>query len=256
MKKMCFFYKYFLFILFRFYQLGKLERKIRNLLKRQEDIDAATKEKKIQLWEINGHIKKVWLWKVANSKIFKKKSICFFQLEKEINTLQETQSTEQIYSEQLLKSRDDIKKLENQLEVVQKRCGEAMSENTNLRGSIDHLLLERYVLFKKLFPNTKFLWCKRRQREKESRFQWKHFNILSEKQSLFELMLNNLNEHLFFFINQFGNTIGLSAVGGRMNGAAVVVEAVVVEAAVVVVEVFESFGNLIGAKVKLSTKFG
>lgn len=69
---------------------------------------------------------------------------CFvFQLEKEIKAIQENQSTEQIYSEQLLKSRDDIKKLENQLEVVQKRCGEAMSENTNLRGSIDHLLLER-----------------------------------------------------------------------------------------------------------------
>lgn len=62
--------------------------------------------------------------------------------------MQETQSTEQIYSEQLLKSRDEIKKLENQLEVVQKRCGEAMSENTNLRGSIDHLLLERLVFIK------------------------------------------------------------------------------------------------------------
>lgn len=70
-----------------------------------------------------------------------------FKLEKEIKTIQENQSTEEIYSEQLLKSRDDIKKLENQLEVVQKRCGEAMSENTNLRGSIDHLLLERWVTF-------------------------------------------------------------------------------------------------------------
>lgn len=58
------------------------------------------------------------------------------------------------------------------------------------------------------------------------------------------------------FFNQFGNTIGFSPVGGRMKGAAVVVEAVVVEAAVVVVEVFESSGNLMGAKVKLSTKFG
>lgn len=35
------------------------ERKIRNLLKRQEDIEATTKEKKVQLWELNGHIKKV-----------------------------------------------------------------------------------------------------------------------------------------------------------------------------------------------------
>lgn len=64
-------------------------------------------------------------------------------MEKEIKAIQENQSTEQIYSEQLLKSRDDIKKLENQLEVVQKRCGETMSENASLRGSIDHLLLER-----------------------------------------------------------------------------------------------------------------
>lgn len=92
---------------------------------------------------------------------FLRKNQFSLQLEKEINTLQETQSTEQIYSEQLLKSRDDIKKLENQLEVVQKRCGEAMSENTNLRGSIDHLLLERCVLFYKLFLNTNFLGYKR-----------------------------------------------------------------------------------------------
>lgn len=122
--------------------LFKTERKIRTLLKRQDDIEAATKEKKIQLWELNGHIKKVlevfhrfWFQQLIE---FQK-----FQLEKEIKALQESQSTEQIYSEELLKSRDDIKKLENQLEVVQKRCGEAMSENTNLRGSIDHLLLER-----------------------------------------------------------------------------------------------------------------
>lgn len=101
---------------------------------------------------------------------FLRKNQFSLQLEKEINTLQETQSTEQIYSEQLLKSRDDIKKLENQLEVVQKRCGEAMSENTNLRGSIDHLLLERCVLFYKLFLNTNFLGYKRRHKEKEFSF--------------------------------------------------------------------------------------
>lgn len=59
--------------------------------------------------------------------------------------MQEKQSTEQLYSEQLLKVRGEIEKLENQLDVVQKRCGEVMSENTNLRSSIDHLLLERSV---------------------------------------------------------------------------------------------------------------
>lgn len=59
--------------------------------------------------------------------------------------MQETQSTEQLYSKQLLKVRNEIEKLENQLDVVQKRCGEVMSDNTNLRSTIDHLLLERSV---------------------------------------------------------------------------------------------------------------
>lgn len=57
--------------------------------------------------------------------------------------MRENQSTEQNYSEQLLRGRSEILKLENQLDVVQKRCGDIMSENTNLRSSIDHLLLER-----------------------------------------------------------------------------------------------------------------
>lgn len=43
----------------------------------------------------------------------------------------------------MCKIQNDILKLENQLDVVNKRCGEVTSENTNLRSSIDHLLLER-----------------------------------------------------------------------------------------------------------------
>lgn len=57
--------------------------------------------------------------------------------------MKETQSTEESYSGQILKGRSEIFKLENQLDVVQKRCGVVMSDNTNLRSSIDHLLLER-----------------------------------------------------------------------------------------------------------------
>lgn len=57
--------------------------------------------------------------------------------------MKETLSTEESYSDQLLKGHSEIFKLENQLDVVQKRCGAVMSENTNLRSSIDHLLLER-----------------------------------------------------------------------------------------------------------------
>lgn len=65
------------------------------------------------------------------------------QCEKQIKILQENQSTEKLYNEQICKVQKDIRKLENQLDVVNKRCGEVMSENANLRSFIDHLLLER-----------------------------------------------------------------------------------------------------------------
>lgn len=65
------------------------------------------------------------------------------QMEKQIQQLHENQSTEKLYSEQIDKVQNDIRKLENQLDVVNKRCGDVMSENANLRAFIDHLLLER-----------------------------------------------------------------------------------------------------------------
>lgn len=64
-------------------------------------------------------------------------------MEKQIQQLHENQSTEKLYSEQIDKVQNDIHKLENQLDVVNKRCGDVTSENSNLRAFIDHLLLER-----------------------------------------------------------------------------------------------------------------
>lgn len=43
----------------------------------------------------------------------------------------------------MCKVQKGIQKLENQLDVVNKRCGEVMAENAGLRAQIDHLLLER-----------------------------------------------------------------------------------------------------------------
>lgn len=48
-----------------------------------------------------------------------------------------------MYTDQMQRVRSEIEKLENQLNVVQKRCGDVMSDNASLRASIDHLLLER-----------------------------------------------------------------------------------------------------------------
>lgn len=65
------------------------------------------------------------------------------QIEKQIAGLKQNQSAEKLYNEQMCKSQQNIQKLENQLDVVNKRCGEVMAENTSLRARIDHLLLER-----------------------------------------------------------------------------------------------------------------
>lgn len=78
-----------------------------------------------------------------NKKNSKQKITSFLKLEKEIKSQNEGQSTEQMYTDQMQRVRSEIEKLENQLNVVQKRCGDVMSDNASLRASIDHLLLER-----------------------------------------------------------------------------------------------------------------
>lgn len=64
-------------------------------------------------------------------------------MEKQIVTLKQNQSTEKLYNEEMAKVQKSIHKLENQLDVVNKRCGEVTTENAALREHIDHLLLER-----------------------------------------------------------------------------------------------------------------
>lgn len=51
--------------------------------------------------------------------------------------------TEKKYKEEIFKAQAGILKLENQLDVVNKKCGEVMAKNANLRQVIDHILLER-----------------------------------------------------------------------------------------------------------------
>lgn len=65
------------------------------------------------------------------------------KIEKQITALKQNQSTEKLYNEEMCRVQKSIQKLENQLDVVNKRCGEVMAENAGLRAHIDHLLLER-----------------------------------------------------------------------------------------------------------------
>ncbi len=51
--------------------------------------------------------------------------------------------TEKKYKEEIFKAQTGILKLENQLDVVNKKCGDVMAKNASLREVIDHILLER-----------------------------------------------------------------------------------------------------------------
>lgn len=65
------------------------------------------------------------------------------QLEKKIEQLQQNQITEKNYKEKILKGQRTIFKLENQLDVFSKKSDEVVNEISNLRQSIDHMLLDR-----------------------------------------------------------------------------------------------------------------
>lgn len=80
------------------------------------------------------------------------------QLEKELRKLQENQMTEKKYKEEIFKAQADILKLENQLDVVNKKCGDVMAKNASLREIIDHILLERYnVEIKLIYTSNSIL---------------------------------------------------------------------------------------------------
>lgn len=98
------------------------EQKMRRLT---EDIDTNQKLlniEKTNLWELEGHIKK---------------------LQKEIDRLRMNQVTDNRYKDNITKMQKDVVKLENRLEVTNKKAGVVMAENAELRQSIDRMLQER-----------------------------------------------------------------------------------------------------------------
>lgn len=100
------------------------EQKMRRL---NEDIETNQKLldiEKTNLWELEGHIKK---------------------LQKEIDRLRLNQLTDSRYKENISKMQKDVVKLENRLEVTNKKAGVVLAENADLRQSIDRMLQERCV---------------------------------------------------------------------------------------------------------------
>lgn len=65
------------------------------------------------------------------------------QIFKEISQLRENEVTDTRYNESIYGAQKNVKKLENRLDVVNKRAGLVMAENASLRKTIDHMLQER-----------------------------------------------------------------------------------------------------------------
>jgi coiled-coil domain-containing protein 63/114 len=65
------------------------------------------------------------------------------QIQKDISKVQNCEITENYYNESIYGGQRTVKKLENRLDVVNKRAGAVMTENAALRSVIDHMLLER-----------------------------------------------------------------------------------------------------------------
>lgn len=57
------------------------------------------------------------------------------------------QLTEKNYKEKISKGQRNLFKLENQLDVLSKKTDEVVNEISNLRQQIDHMLLDRFILY-------------------------------------------------------------------------------------------------------------
>lgn len=85
---------------------------------------------KNNIWELENHTKK---------------------LEKEIDSLRKNQVPDSCYKETIAKAQKDVIKLENRLDVVNKKCSNVLTENSHLRDEINHMLQDRFVGFKGSF---------------------------------------------------------------------------------------------------------
>ncbi|XP_062716582.1 coiled-coil domain-containing protein 63 [Aedes albopictus] len=89
---------------------------------KQEKANHNLKAKKDGLRELESHIRKI---------------------HREIAEIRKNEVTDIRYNETIAKAQRSVRKLENRLDVVNKKAGVAMAENSQLRQTIDHMLTER-----------------------------------------------------------------------------------------------------------------
>ena len=69
--------------------------------------------------------------------------VFFSQIEKEIDALRKNEVPDSCYKDKICKVQKSVVKLENRLDVVNKKCSDVLTENCKLRDSINHMLQDR-----------------------------------------------------------------------------------------------------------------
>uniref|UniRef100_A0A1A9WCT6 ODAD1 central coiled coil region domain-containing protein n=1 Tax=Glossina brevipalpis TaxID=37001 RepID=A0A1A9WCT6_9MUSC len=93
-----------------------------NLQQEFVGIQRQSQTERTSLWELEGHIKKT---------------------EKEVDLLRKLEVPDSCYKDTIHKVQKSVVKLENRLDVVNKKCSDVLTENSKLRHSIDHMLQDR-----------------------------------------------------------------------------------------------------------------
>ncbi|XP_062533276.1 coiled-coil domain-containing protein 63-like [Armigeres subalbatus] len=100
----------------------EMESELDLTYERQEKANHNLKAKKEGLRELESHIRKI---------------------HREIAEIRKNEVTDIRYNETIARAQRSVRKLENRLDVVNKKAGVAMAENSQLRQTIDHMLTER-----------------------------------------------------------------------------------------------------------------
>ncbi|ALC44667.1 CG14905 [Drosophila busckii] len=98
------------------------EKQLSSLQKLQAEVQRVLDSDRTNLWELEGHIRKI---------------------EKEIDTLRRNEVPDICYKDTICKVQKSVIKLENRLDVVNKKCSDVLTENSKMRDAINHMLQDR-----------------------------------------------------------------------------------------------------------------
>lgn len=98
------------------------EKLLATLQNQQSELQRVYQGERTNLWELEGHIRK---------------------MEKEIDALRRNEVPDNCYKETICKVQKSVVKLENRLDVVNKKCSDVLTENGKMRDAINHMLQDR-----------------------------------------------------------------------------------------------------------------